>query len=107
MKWNRRLVFHSRRVRACLTGTVAAYVGVTLPLIIGVTSMAPDGGMQLSSFQSAQGLADASALSAAYILYNEYPTNKGKDSKGNAAKAANSRESTATIPISMPRPAPL
>jgi hypothetical protein len=63
-------------------------VGVTLPVILGVTAIALDGGMLYTSQRMAHGSADASALAAAYSLYNNYSANKGLDPSGTARNVA-------------------
>jgi hypothetical protein len=86
-------------------------VGVTLPVIIGVTAITLDGGMLYSGQRMAYGSADASALAAAYSLYNNYSTNKGLDPSGTARSAAlqiaasngyNNDGITSTVTVNIP-----
>ena len=51
-------------------GTVAALVGITLPLIVGVTAIGLDGGVMYLQRRQAQSAADSAALAAAYALNN-------------------------------------
>ncbi len=49
-------------------GTVAAVVGLTLPVIVGVTALALDGGLLYLQRRQAQSAADSGALAGAYAL---------------------------------------
>jgi hypothetical protein len=69
-------------------GTVAVIVAVCLTLLLTVVAVALDGGLLLEDRRRVQAAADAAALAAANDLYINYPTYKGVDSTGTAAKAA-------------------
>jgi hypothetical protein len=67
---------------------MVVWLAVSLAALIAVVALAMDGGRLLAERQHMQATADASALAAAGVLYNEYPTNGGLDSQGNARNAA-------------------
>jgi len=51
-------------------GNVAALVAVLMPVMIGVTALALDGGLLLVQRRQAQSIADAAALGGAFAIYN-------------------------------------
>jgi Flp pilus assembly protein TadG len=55
-------------VRVSRRGTVAAMVGLTLPVTVGVMALALDGGLLYLQRRQAQSAADSAALAAAYAL---------------------------------------
>ena len=57
-------------VRRGRRGTVAAMVGLTLPLLVGVSAVGLDGGLMYLQRRQAQSAADSAALAAAYALNN-------------------------------------
>jgi hypothetical protein len=69
-------------------GTVAVIVAVCLTVVLGIAAISVDGGVLLSEKRHAQATADAAALAAASVLYEQYPTYEGKDKDGDAEKAA-------------------
>lgn len=69
-------------------GKVVVLVALCLTGMVGVVSIALDGGVLLDDQQQLQATADAAALAAATDLYTNYPTNQGADPKGTAAQSA-------------------
>jgi hypothetical protein len=65
-----------------------AWLALALVAIISMVALAMDGGRLLAERQHVQAAADAAALAAAGVLYQEYPTNGGLDLAGNARAAA-------------------
>ncbi len=51
-------------------GTVAAITALLIPVIVGVSALALDGGLMYLQRRQAQSAADATALAAAYTYYN-------------------------------------
>jgi Flp pilus assembly protein TadG len=76
------------RTSARRSGTILVWMALSLVAIVGVVGIAVDCGRMLSERQQAQATADASALAAAGVLYQEYPSNGGLDKQGNARAAA-------------------
>ncbi len=100
--------FHLVRSRR---GSALAVTGVSLVVIMGVMAVVLDGGLLMSERRHAQTVADASALAAAYSLYNNYTQNQGLDPSGTAAKEARSIASdngytndgvTSTVTVNIP-----
>lgn len=58
----------SKRLRR--VGSVAAFVGITLPVILGVAALGMDGGLIYLQRRQAQTAADSAALAAAYAMKN-------------------------------------
>ncbi len=81
-------MFRFSRSAAPRRGIMVVWLALTLAAIIGVAAIALDGGRLLSDRQHVQATADAAALAAAGVLYQEYPTNGGLDGQGNARAAA-------------------
>lgn len=88
---------------------VAVQVVFTLVPLLCVAAFAIDGGLLMDAHQRVQVAADASALAAAADLYQNYPTNSGKDTGGTAlASAVDSAiangftSSNSTITVNMP-----
>jgi hypothetical protein len=71
-------------------GNVCVLVAVLLPVLIGITAIAIDGGVLMDDRQRAQSAADASALAAAGQLFYNWPAGQGLDPLGKAAAAAQS-----------------
>ncbi len=69
-------------------GAVTVMVALCLTGLIGVLALAFDGGSLQSEKKHAQAVADAAAMAAASVLYQNYPTNAGTDPNGSAATAA-------------------
>ncbi len=69
-------------------GKVAVLVALCLTGMVGVVSIALDGGVLLDDQQQLQASADAAALAAATDLYKNYLTNQGADPSGIAAQSA-------------------
>jgi Flp pilus assembly protein TadG len=67
---------------------MVVWVALSLAAIIGMVALAMDGGRLMTERQHAQAIADAAALAAAGVLYQEYPINGGMDMQGNARAAA-------------------
>jgi Putative Flp pilus-assembly TadE/G-like len=100
--------FHRIRARR---GSALAVTGVSLVAIMGVMAVVLDGGLLMSERRHAQSVADASAMAAAYSLYNNYTQNQGLDPSGTAAKEARSIASdngyvndgvTSTVTVNIP-----
>src|SRR5688572_6396772 len=69
-------------------GIVLILVAVGLITLIGVVSLTVDGGVLQLKYREARANADAAAMAAACVLYEEYPKNGGLDIDKNAYKAA-------------------
>jgi hypothetical protein len=69
-------------------GAVAPLVAVCLPVIIGATAFALDGGVLLQQRRRVQAAADAAALAAADDLFANYRTENGLDTYGTAKASA-------------------
>jgi hypothetical protein len=69
-------------------GTVAVLVTISLVAILGVLALALDGGLMMDNYRGVQSAADAAALAAADDLYNDYATNNGADTSGDAKTSA-------------------
>lgn len=69
-------------------GKVAVLVALCLIPILGVVSVAVDGGMMLSDRRQAQRAADSAALAAATDLYMNWKSNAGQDTGGTAITSA-------------------
>ena len=92
-------------------GSALAVTGVSLIVIMGVMALVLDGGLLMAERRHAQTVADASALAAAYSLYNNYATDKGLDPTGSAKKMARAIASdngyandvtTSTVTVNIP-----
>jgi hypothetical protein len=80
-------MFH-RRHDPPRPGVMVVWLVLALVTIISVVALALDGGRMLAERQHVQATADASALAAAGILYQQYTTDNGLDLQGNAQAAA-------------------
>jgi Flp pilus assembly protein TadG len=69
-------------------GKVVALVALCLIPILGVVSIAVDGGMVMTDRREIQRAADHAALAAAVDIFTNWNTNQGADPSGNAAKSA-------------------
>jgi hypothetical protein len=69
-------------------GSVAVLVGVCLVGLLGVVAIAADGGLLLEKRRHAQATADATALAAADVLFQNYPLYAGLDTGGAARTQA-------------------
>jgi hypothetical protein len=67
---------------------VAAFVALSLTVVLVMVAVALDGGAMLDRQRNAQTVADAAAMAAACDLYARFPTNGGLDLNGTAAAAA-------------------
>jgi hypothetical protein len=67
---------------------MVVWLALALAAIVSVVALALDGGRLLAERQHVQATADASALAAAGVLFQEYPTNGGLDVQLNARAAA-------------------
>jgi Flp pilus assembly protein TadG len=92
-------------------GNALAVLGICMVPLLGVMAIVLDGGLLMAERRHAQAVADASALAAAYSIYNNYATDKGLDPNGTAAKAARSIASlngytndgvTSTVTVNIP-----
>ncbi len=69
-------------------GAVAVLVALCLTALVGVTAIAIDGGVLQSEWRHAQATADASAMAAACVLYQKYPTLSPSGQDSDAVTAA-------------------
>src|SRR5262245_38979685 len=70
-------------------GAVTAMVAVCLLLMIpAVVALVVDGGMLLNERRRAQATADAAAMAAACVLYDNYPVDQGQGKVGNPSQSA-------------------
>ena len=92
-------------------GSALAVTGVSLIVIMGVMALVLDGGLLMAERRHAQSVADASALAAAYSLFNHYTLEKGLDPNGTAATIARAIASdngyandvtTSTVTVNIP-----
>jgi hypothetical protein len=79
------LSLESRRSRR---GTVVVIVAVCLVVLFGTVAISTDGGLLQDQKRHAQSTADAAAMAAAAVLYENYPKNQGFDLGNNATQAA-------------------
>lgn len=71
-------------------GIVVVLLAFGLTALIGCVALTVDGGLLQLDYRRARGHADAAAMAAACLLYQNYPTDKGTDPHGYAAlEAAN------------------
>ena len=69
-------------------GKVVALIALCLIPVLGVVSIAVDGGMLLSDRRQAQRAADSAALAAATDLFTKWNKNNGVDTSGSAQQSA-------------------
>jgi hypothetical protein len=69
-------------------GIVVVLVALGLIGIVGAVALTVDGGLLQLDYRKARAHADAAAMAAACIFYQEYPTNGGKDASSNAYNEA-------------------
>jgi len=69
-------------------GVVVVLVAMGLIGIIGAVALTVDGGLLQLEYRKARAHADAAAMAAACVFYQEYPTNAGKDTNSNAYNEA-------------------
>jgi hypothetical protein len=69
-------------------GAVVVVVALSLTALVGVLAIAFDGGDLMTEKKHAQATADAAAMAAASVMYENYPTYAGKDTPGTAQQAA-------------------
>jgi hypothetical protein len=69
-------------------GVVLVLVAVGLISILGVVALAVDGGVLQLKYREARAHADAAAMAAACVLFEEYPKNQGTDPDKHAHDAA-------------------
>ena len=70
-------------------GAVTPLAGLCMILMIpAIVALAVDGGMLLTERRRAQATADAAAMAAACVLYDNYPVDQGQGSVGNPSGAA-------------------
>jgi len=71
--------------RGAVTPLVAVCLMLMLPAIV---ALVVDGGMLLTERRRAQATADAAAMAAACVLYDNYPVDQGQGNVGNPSDAA-------------------
>jgi hypothetical protein len=76
------LPHHTRR------GAVTPLVAILMIALISIVAIAVDGGMLLTERRRAQATADAAAMAAACVLYDNYPVDQGQGNVGNPIDAA-------------------
>jgi hypothetical protein len=69
-------------------GVVAAWVALSLTVLLGVVALTLDGGVLLTERRYAQATADACALAAAQVRYANYPADQGQGRIGDPQGAA-------------------
>jgi hypothetical protein len=69
-------------------GMVAVFVAICLTVILSAAALALDAGLLIAERRHAQATADAAAMSAAYSLWENFPTNQGTDPSLTATTAA-------------------
>src|SRR4051794_38880667 len=69
-------------------GTVAVIVALCLTAVLGFVAISMDGGSLLTERRHAQATADAAAMAAATVLYQNYPKDNGRDPTNKALEAA-------------------
>src|SRR5213593_3636862 len=71
-------------------GAVTPWVALSLTVILGIVAFGVDGGRMYQERRHVQATADAGALAAAAVLYENYHAWHGKDPYHKAADAARS-----------------
>ncbi len=98
----------NRSRRGAVTPLVALVMVFLLPVIL---ALAVDGGLLLTERRHAQATADAAAMAAACVLYDNYPVDQGQGNVGNPADAARTVASangytndgtTSTVTVNIP-----
>jgi hypothetical protein len=69
-------------------GAVTPLVAILMIPLICFVALAIDGGMLLTERRRAQATADAAAMAAACVLYDNYPVDQGQGNVGNPVNAA-------------------
>ncbi len=69
-------------------GAIAVMVAVSLSLLLGYAALSLEGGQLHENKRKAQATADAAAMAAASVLYENYPQQLGKDLYGSASSSA-------------------
>src|SRR5262245_1823400 len=78
----------NKSTRKTRRGVVVVLVALGLTFILGMVAIAIDGGMLYMEWRRARMTADAAAMAAACSLYENYPTDNGKDPNNKAHDAA-------------------
>jgi hypothetical protein len=81
-------VYQSSPARPRRAGTVTVVVALSLTALMGVVAIAVDGGNLQSEKRHAQATADACAMAAASVLYQNYPQYSGTGPVGTATQSA-------------------
>src|SRR5262245_4917581 len=69
-------------------GNVAVLVAISIVMLMAMVALTIDGGVLQSEKRHAQATADAAALAAASVMFQQYPKYQGKDKDGTAKTAA-------------------
>jgi hypothetical protein len=67
---------------------VTVVVAFSLVVLIGLVALSIDGGLIYLDLRNTQATADAAAMAAACDIFENYPTNNGKDPNGTARQSA-------------------
>jgi hypothetical protein len=81
-------IFRSYRQQQSRTGAVTPLVAIMMIVLFSFVAIAVDGGMLLTERRRAQATADAAAMAAACVLYDNYPVDQGLGQIGNPKGAA-------------------
>src|SRR5438552_2510865 len=79
---------HAARRTTARRGSITVLVAICLTLLVAVAAIALDGGVLQNEKRHAQAVADAAAMAAASVLYENYPKNGGLDPDGTAKQTA-------------------
>jgi hypothetical protein len=76
------------RPRLLRRGAVTPLVAILMIVLVSMVAIAVDGGMLLTERRRAQATADAAAMAAACVLYDNFPVDQGQGHVGNPIDAA-------------------
>src|SRR5260370_5775472 len=78
----------NKRQRPTRKGIVAAFVAISMIFVLGMAAITLDGGGLVDRRRQAQAAADAAAMAGACVMYQEFPTMHGQNTKQDVQTAA-------------------
>src|SRR5260370_38494865 len=78
----------NKRQRPTRKGIVAAFVAISMIFVLGMAAITLDGGGLIDRRRQAQAAADAAAMARACVMYSEFPTAHGFNTKDTGHTAA-------------------
>src|SRR5262245_42759764 len=78
----------SKSAKGSRRGTIEVIVAVCSTVLLSFVAISVDGGVLMDEKRHAQSTADAAAMAAASVIYENFPRFDGKDVDGAAAAAA-------------------